>query len=229
MTWIWKLSLLLGILFLTLPSLQGATVKGTVYNESLQNVDSAVVTINTTPEQRVVSKNGAYKFDVPNKGKYVLTATYADAISSYRTEKDIAIKDEGDYTIDLILTPDNQTQIKTNATQPALPEEPKSSFSWILFLIFFVILAGGGYIGWRYARYTSQKSALPPVVQSEQDLEREQVLKYIQDHQRINQKDLRKAFPGFSEAKISLIISELELRNHIQKIKKGRGNIILIK
>ncbi len=42
------------------------------------------------------------------------------------------------------------------------------------------------------------------------------------------QKEIRKRFP-LSEAKISLMISELEAEGHIEKIKKGRGNIILLK
>ena len=45
---------------------------------------------------------------------------------------------------------------------------------------------------------------------------------------RILQKELRKQIP-LSEAKISLLISDLESTGKIKKIKKGRGNIIIIK
>ena len=45
---------------------------------------------------------------------------------------------------------------------------------------------------------------------------------------RTTQKDIRKAFPQ-SEAKISLILTELEAKGEIQKIKKGRGNVIILK
>ena len=45
---------------------------------------------------------------------------------------------------------------------------------------------------------------------------------------RISQKDLRKQIP-LSEAKISLMIAELESKGVIDKIKKGRGNIIILK
>ncbi len=44
---------------------------------------------------------------------------------------------------------------------------------------------------------------------------------------RTTQKDIRKNFPQ-SEAKISLIVSELEDAGRIRKIKKGRGNIIIL-
>jgi len=42
------------------------------------------------------------------------------------------------------------------------------------------------------------------------------------------QKDIRKNFPS-SEAKISLVLTELEHAQTIQKIKKGRGNIIVLR
>ncbi len=42
------------------------------------------------------------------------------------------------------------------------------------------------------------------------------------------QKDIRKNFTS-SEAKISLVLSELEHNGILQKIKKGRGNIIILK
>ena len=45
---------------------------------------------------------------------------------------------------------------------------------------------------------------------------------------RLTQKEIRKEFP-LSEAKISLMIAELESLGKIKKIKKGRGNIIVLK
>ncbi len=44
---------------------------------------------------------------------------------------------------------------------------------------------------------------------------------------RTTQKDIRKKIP-LSEAKISLMISELESLGRVKKIKKGRGNIIVL-
>ncbi len=45
---------------------------------------------------------------------------------------------------------------------------------------------------------------------------------------RITQKDLRKK-TRYSEAKVSLMIADLESRGLVTKIKKGRGNIITVK
>lgn len=44
---------------------------------------------------------------------------------------------------------------------------------------------------------------------------------------RITQLDLRKALP-YSEAKVSLMITDLENRGIVKKIKKGRGNVIIL-
>ncbi|NYT20067.1 MAG: MarR family transcriptional regulator [Methanosarcinales archaeon] len=44
---------------------------------------------------------------------------------------------------------------------------------------------------------------------------------------RITQKDLRSKL-SYSEAKVSLIVSDLENRGLVEKFKKGRGNIIII-
>lgn len=55
-----------------------------------------------------------------------------------------------------------------------------------------------------------------------------QVLAILEKHDgRITQLDLRKALP-YSEAKVSLIVSDLESRGLVKKIKKGRGNVLIL-
>jgi len=44
---------------------------------------------------------------------------------------------------------------------------------------------------------------------------------------RTTQKEIRKQLP-LSEAKVSLIITELEEKGVVKKIKKGRGNVIIL-
>ncbi|MBI4441409.1 hypothetical protein HY639_04530 [Candidatus Woesearchaeota archaeon] len=63
----------------------------------------------------------------------------------------------------------------------------------------------------------------------EQKDELQEIIDYIKAADgRMTQKDLRKKFPS-SEAKISLMLAELEHRGLIEKIKKGRGNIIILR
>ena len=62
-----------------------------------------------------------------------------------------------------------------------------------------------------------------------EDDDLDHVIKIIkQEGGRATQKDIRKQIP-LSEAKISLMIAELEHKGIVEKIKKGRGNIIILK
>ena len=54
----------------------------------------------------------------------------------------------------------------------------------------------------------------------------EKIFSLIKEHKRMTQKELRKEIP-LSEAKISLVVTELEHEGKIKKIRKGRGNIII--
>lgn len=54
------------------------------------------------------------------------------------------------------------------------------------------------------------------------------VYEIIKKEKRATQKEIRRQVP-LSEAKISLILTQLEHEGKVQKIKKGRGNIILFK
>ena len=64
--------------------------------------------------------------------------------------------------------------------------------------------------------------------EEEMDEDLNNIYNIIKKEKRITQKELRKD-SILSEAKISLIITQLEKENKIQKIKKGRINIIILK
>ena len=67
----------------------------------------------------------------------------------------------------------------------------------------------------------ADKQALPNDLQ--------EIVDFIKSKEnRVTQKDIRKQFPQ-SEAKISLLIADLEKRGLVEKIKKGRGNIVILK
>ena len=60
------------------------------------------------------------------------------------------------------------------------------------------------------------------------DEDLQQVIDVVKKHgNRTTQKELRKEIP-LSEAKVSLMVSELEDKGILKKIKKGRGNIIVL-
>ena len=83
-----------------------ATVYGTVYDLSLKKLDNAVVEMNTSPKQQMVTKNGTYSFDVSN-GMYTIEAQLIQKNTVIASaQENITIKQPGNYALDLILFPD---------------------------------------------------------------------------------------------------------------------------
>ncbi len=61
-----------------------------------------------------------------------------------------------------------------------------------------------------------------------EDKELKKLIAILKEHKRVTQKEIRAEIP-LSEAKISLMITELEHKGIVEKIKKGRGNILIYK
>ena len=99
-----------------------------------------------------------------------------------------------------------------------------------MLIVFAVLLVLGIIIGMIYysrTRRHKKPESEEKIKGNEDDLE--QMVKIIKkEGGRTTQKDIRKQIP-LSEAKISLMIAELEHKGAIEKIKKGRGNIIILK
>jgi len=106
---------LLIILALFAACAQAATISGSAYEwGTLRPLGGVVFDITSIPPQTIVGENGTYSFALPN-GKYTLTARYYENNAlRYATQKNITINTDGDYTLDLILSPvadSNQTPI----------------------------------------------------------------------------------------------------------------------
>ncbi|WP_457549789.1 helix-turn-helix transcriptional regulator [Archaeoglobus sp.] len=209
------------IILLLLTPVKSAVIKGNVYSWELKKI-KAVVEINTTPVQRVVAVNGSYEFNVP-LGVYEIRA-YSDGLECNET---IVIKRDGIYTIDLILFPNidslygeyNFTELnfslatENKGKQPLLP---------ILLCVAIASTVAVYYVvRTKKRREYKNKEGLP------EDLET--ILEILKDMGgRATQKELRKKL-GWSEAKLSLALTDLERRGLIEKFKKGRGNVIFLK
>ena len=215
-----KLIALVAVLTL-LPSLVlAATIHGTVYNwKTLDPLNGSVVTINTVPQQTAVAKP-SYTFNVPN-GDYEITAT--DTKTGYVAKETLKVSQDGDFTVDLLLT----------LPEADLPEEPDvetpTDFEGTNTIIIAAVVLALIYLIYTFynrpSAQTAQPSQMQPLALGE-DLRK--ALKIIQDaNGRITQKDLRMKMP-YSEAKVSLILDDLENRKLIKRFKKGRGNIIRI-
>jgi len=126
---------------------------------------------------------------------------------------------------------------------PVLEEQKEGGFPIQLVLAVVVIVAAGIFVKrQRDRRVKVERSGIseqpeqerleieerkPPLEELPDDLK--EVLEILKSEGgRITQKELRKRL-GYSEAKMSLIVADLERRGLVEKIKKGRGNVIFLK
>ncbi len=257
---------------LMIPLASAANLEGAIYSYQLEELENVLLTIDTVPEQQILSTDGTYSFSL-DPGTYTLTARFADL----ETEEQITIDKEGDFHYDLFLFPsfaaedelwndleltDDEEENPSSANDAEILTSNQNGNLALLIaaiaLIFasitlFVVLSKRKRdssapdqsstipeikIEEKEAKEKeTEKSKLPKVAQekeiSEQDPEPgylDRTLKIIKDHDgRISQKELRKEMIEISESKISLILTELEHKGKVEKVKRGRGNVILLK
>ena len=207
----------------------GANIHGTIYTFDLEKRNNSIITINSQPPQTIVSKDGTYSFEL-DLGKYTINASY----SEYGEIKEsvietINIEKQGDYVLDLILFPSlaEEEEIIKEIEEPVVEEE-KDYISILALIISIILIIIVVFVVLKYKRILKNVTEEVKKTSSEEGLNKE-VLDFIKKQGgRITQKDIRRNFPS-SEAKISLIISELEDKGIVKKIKKGRGNVIVLK
>jgi len=213
------------------PIANAATVQGSVFDIFLDELDKAVVTIDTEPQQTSVSRGGVYSFEL-SPGTYTINAVFYGEDTTYEAEEEIKIKKEGNFRIDLILTPnldqeilgEDNNEFEELNTDFTLEEERGINWGMIITLIAIMLIILYFHLSKSHFIREVDESEL----KSENEEELERVLKFLKNFGgRATQKDIRKKFPS-SEAKISLMITELESKGLVKKIKKGRGNIIIL-
>jgi len=217
-----KLSLWLLTMIALASQVAAATVSGVVYDLSLHPVAGAIVEL-SDPEQRFVAVNGSYSFNV-GAGTFVLKATQVrDGIVTAATEDAITVT--GDAHLDLILFPtldEEDSLLNESDIEAAIADEP--SFPWWLVGVGVTLVMGGVALWLMHRARTPVTSASQTSIAP--DLQR--ILEFIKSQGgRTTQKDVRAQFPE-SEAKISLMLAELEGKGLVRKIKQGRGNIITL-
>ena len=203
-----------------------AIIHGSIYDLSLKKLTGVRVEINTSQRQFLIAQNSSYSFNVPT-GVYTLQAKLmqkGDVIESI--QENITIKDNNIYTLDLILLPDIEHGVEEedlDIGETILEKSKGNSYFLILLLLLSIAVPIGIYKGVKFLEKNKkiQKEAL-----IENNLG--QIIDIIKvGGGRTTQKEIRKKMP-FSEAKISLMITELENEGKIKKIKRGRGNIIIL-
>ncbi len=212
-----KLFHVLLLLFLSVHYTSAATVQGNVYDEEFEKLDHIIIVVDTTPVQRFVALNGSYFFELP-PGHYRLSArTFGDDMV-LGTDEPMIIAVEGPFRKDLILHRINETNVGIEEIYDKGILDGKVNLVIIAALVLLVLTLVLIFFLFRKKTDEDVDDAL--------DENARNILEFVRAEKRINQKDIRK-YSDLSEAKISLIITELKEKGYIDKIKKGRGNIII--
>jgi len=213
---------IISVVLLLIPFVSAVELKGIVYDENLNVANNVLITINTTPEQRMLAAQGTYSFTL-QEGTYTLKAEYASQGRNYSIEETIRVAQEGTFVYDLFLIPGLDEDLFYNEFDEfsELPveetEAPKNNVQAILFRLLGVVgLLLFIYLIWRFSRKS---------VEEFDDVTLKILKKLKENNNRMTQKELREQFSE-SEATISLALSDLESQGKITKIKKGRTNII---
>lgn len=218
-----------------------ATLHGTIYAWSdFENpLKNTVVEVNSTPTQYVVAKTGTYSFNL-SPGNYLIRARYyRNNILEYSTEENIPIDKEGDFVRDLLLFPpaDDEYEFLAEINLTSDIDNVETQNNYIYYVIAAIAVVSGSFAFYRFKKEKigSDIKVLEPVssenISDVKINELPEDLKELYDTilkmgGRVTQKELRKR-NQCSEAKISLMITDLEDRGLIRKIKKGRSNIII--
>ncbi len=208
--------LLLGLMIILFSSIcHAAAISGIVYDESLNTAKNAIVEINTVPKQTFVAKDGSYSFEVP-VGSYVISAK----LGELQAAENLTVEKEGNYIIDLIMFPDLDEMPPIEEDIGGSVAEEKTSFNYLFVIVGILLILF-------FAFYIIIKRGKKPAQGLDEDIDN--LVRIIKKQGgRATQKEIRKEIP-LSEAKISLMIAELEHKGIVEKIKKGRGNIIILK
>ena len=209
-----------------------ATIYGSIYDLSLKKVNNARVEINTSPKQFLVAQNGSYSFNVPN-GFYTIKAQLMQKTTVIASvQENITISQQGDYVLDLILFPDVEEGVEdigVDVNSSIVDTNKNNILFGSVVLLTLIIFIGLYYLKKRKKVKEQVETKEEKSDEKYEDDGLEQLIKIIKEEGgRTTQKEIRKQIP-LSEAKISLMIAELEHKGIVEKIKKGRGNIIILK
>ena len=225
-----------------------ATVHGAIYEwDTFEPLENVIVEVNSTPPQAMVARYGIYSFNLA-PGNYVISASYyQNSTLVHYTEEEITITNDGDYVIDIIFLPTYYEEEEFNGTGfdeldelADLAENDNQDNSILSSTLIYVLAAlamtvAGAYVLSRrkaggIGTNTHDESEFADSSDAFADLPddlREVVDIIAGNGGRIKQKDLRDRLKH-SEAKVSLMVSDLEDRGIIRKFKKGRGNVIIL-
>ena len=224
------LPLVLMFFLMSIGFVAAAQIHGTVYGSSLNKIQNVILKIDSDPAQVLFSRTGEYSFEVNPGRNYTIQARINNTLIA---QESLAVSEEGSFVIDLFSFPDFTNdekllaQVEEQNVDESLFNSSPTNWSLVIFTIILVIIGISVYKKMKEKSENQSKENVKEMIQVKTDLEG--LLEIIKkEGGRITQKELRRHFL-LSEAKVSLMIAELESKGKIEKIKKGRGNIIVVK
>ena len=208
-------ALLLSLLLLIPAIAFSATIYGDIYGPSLERIP-AVIEVNTTPPTRIVA-NVSYSLSLGN-GTYSIRAFSLD--KEYVYEDSITISGNSSTRFDIILLPSLEP-MDVPELDVSMGNGRGLPAGFLALGISVLLLVAGSYSV--FARFLMQRKQTPSL-----DDHARKAVEILSREGRMLQKDLRREL-GLSEAKVSMIVAELEEAGIVKKIRKGRANIVVFK
>ena len=227
------------MLLISIENCYAATIYGNIYDPDLNQMKGRVeVEVDSSPRQYQVSTDGTYSFFLL-VGKYTIKAKYEEhGRLKYIAEERIVVRDEGRFIHDIVMYPSPEEEERL--LNETIDEPSNGKQSILLFVIIGSVFVISILLVFYILKKTRKKEYIQEKKEESFDETKEEkevdapesldrVIRIIKENNgRVTQREIRKQIP-LSEAKISLMITELEDKGIVKRIKKGRGNIIILK
>jgi uncharacterized membrane protein len=193
-----------------------AFVHGDIYRSDLERLNKTVLRVDGEFSYQLVTDKGNYSIYLPNGDYNISASSFGDDGSlAYYAEEGIRVGDS-DQKVDLVLKP-----AKSGESEPLYLISGGAILLGLALAVFFLSRNRTVVNAPETSSTNTEKKKI-----AEPDEDMRTILRALDSHEgRATQKELREEL-GFSDAKLSLIISELEDSGYVKKFKRGRGNII---
>ena len=226
---------------------------------TLSPLEYTIVEIDTSPRQVMVAQDGRYSFGVPAGNYVLSAQYFEKNRLKYEAREEVEVKDDGNFNIDILMLPaldenellfDDFNDIGVQFGQDEAAPKNDAAL-WIGAGGAIIVALGAAFLYTKKGEKKKHRPARrrPAKAQTDTAQKNEAVIapqalpqkeeKVPEDLNgvigilqryggRMTQKELREK-SGIGEAKLSLMVAELENMGKIKKFKNGRGNIIILK
>ncbi len=231
--------LLLALLAVSLCS--AVLVEGEIISaNTFDLVQDAVVKLSGPTTVQQVAENGTFSFDVP-QGDYELSAyQYSGGAVSLFAKEPLRVGAEKIWFVAVLFPPSEfEEELLPLMEEPELVEVPEPQDSLLLYIVISLLLVIIALLAFLFLRSGKPKEypkgpfpgaeeiQKPPAL--ELDGEEKRVLQVLGESEGMRtQKELREIL-NCTDAKMSLLLSSLEARGLVKRIKRGRENIVKLR